>query len=581
MRHTLSKYSTGLISKRSTSSVFSLTGLFIFVLLTLCSFSLVAQEEGGTGELFIESLDVNLINVDVYVTDRKGNRVKGLTAEDFEVTEDGRSVKISNFYAVADGRPVEQLKTLERARPETPTAEPKTPEAPADQRLSLIVYIDNLHIRPFNRNKVLSHVRSFLRTKMKDQGQAMLVTFERTLKIQEPFTDSYDKIAEATYELEDMSAFAVQRETERDNIIKRILRAREPNEAEASADFYAKSVYNDLEISIRGMREMVSILAGLPGRKALLYVSDGLEMRAGQDLFELAVKEHPNLQNRGGVSLQAARYDSRRRIQEVIAQANANRVTFYTLEAAGLRSHSSLSAERGGGVSTIDIDFTYQLNRQETLLMLADDTGGLASINTNNFAGALDNMATDFNTYYSLGYLSSESGDGRFHRIKVKVKKKGLKVRHRDGYRDKTLTTRITEGTLASLLHGIGESNPLNASVHLLDPVLDDKRKMLLPVEVRVPIGGLALIPREGLHNGRIMVSIAVMDDDGEMSPVDLQSVPIQIPERDLNIAKGKYYVYSAALQVRPGRNTVAVGVRDEIAGAQSYLRHSTFVGGR
>lgn len=543
------------------------------------------QSEGADSEdgFFIETLDVNLVNVEVYVTDKKGNRVHGLTVDDFELFEDGRPVKITNFYSVADGRSVQEtMPTLDRPQPTDEPSQTARPGAadtiPESQRLSLIVYIDNLHIRPFNRNKVMAKVRSFLNTKVPAGSQVMLVTFERSLKIRQPFTPDFSLVSNQTYELEELSAFTVQRETERDNIIKRILRTSNATEAESHADFYAKSVYNDLEISIRGMREMISSLAGLPGRKALLYVSDGLEMRAGEDLFQLVAQEHPELQNRGAISMQANRYNVRRSYQEVVAHANANRVTFYTIEAAGLRSHSSLSAERAGGVSTIEVDFTYQMNRQETLLMLADDTGGLATINTNNFAGALEKIAEDFSSYYSLGYLPAHSGDGRFHRIEVKVRKKGLKVRHRDGYRDKSLDTRIQEGTLASLLYD-RQSNPLNISIELLDPVRDKQRQVFLPIEVRIPIGEMALLPRGEFHEGKMRVSLAVMDDEGELSPVEMTPVPIQIPERDLAVAKTKYYVYSANLRMETGRQKIAVGVRDEISGEQSYVTYSAAVG--
>lgn len=579
-------YSVRSTAGRSALSVLSAVCLLTICLLTICSwlsplYASQAATDDAPGDLYIETMNVNLVNVDVYVTDKKGRRVHDLKVEDFEVFEDGRPVKVTNFFAMKEGVPaVETVATLDRPD-QAPADGPKPAvDLPVDQQLHLIVYIDNLHIRPFNRNKVLQRVRNFLRTKMQKNSQAMLVTFERSLKIREGFTGDLDRISEATYELEDLSAFTVQRETERDNIIKRILRTENPQEAESHADFYAKSVYADLEMSIRGMREMVSILAGLPGRKALLYVSDGLEMRAGEDLFLLAIQEHPRLDTHGGVTMQTARYDGRRRFQELIAQANANRVTFYTMEAAGLRSHSSLSAERSGGVSTIDIDFSYQMNRQESLLMLADDTGGLATISTNNFAGALENMAQDFGSYYSLGYSPAHSGDGRFHRIEVKVKKPGLKVRHRDGYRDKSQTTRINEGTLASLLHDT-ETNPLGVEVKFLEPGLDARGDLVLPVEVRIPIQEMALLPRAGIYRGKMLISLAVMDDEGETSPVQMVPVPVEVPEADIEVARTKYYVYSAGLQIRPGRQKIAVGVRDDVAGRQTYLSRSKVVGPR
>ena len=59
--------------------------------------------------LFIDSVDVNVVNVDVYVTDKKGTRITGLTKDDFEIFEDKRPVAITNFYAVEAGKPTTPL----------------------------------------------------------------------------------------------------------------------------------------------------------------------------------------------------------------------------------------------------------------------------------------------------------------------------------------------------------------------------------------------------------------------------------------------------------------------------------------
>lgn len=537
---------------------------------------------GGGEEFFVDRLDVNVVNVEVYVTDKDGNRVTGLTRDDFEIFEDDRPMKITNFYAVADSdySGVEQPGVIQpEVRDRAAPPEPRRAEIPESQQLHLIVYIDNLHIRPFNRNRVLRAVRNFLRTKVDDGTRVMLVTFERSLHVREVFTEDVRQISDATFELETLSAFSVQKEQERDNVLKRILRSDTVGEAESHADFYAKATFNDVEVSLRGLREMVGTLAGLPGRKALLYVSDGLEMIPGQDLFQLVEQEYRKESYQTSFGLQANRYSARRLYQEAIAHANANRVTFYTLEAAGLRSHSSLSADRAGGTSQIEIDFTYQMNRQEPLLMLADDTGGQSAINTNNIAGALDRMADDFGTYYSLGYVPSHGGDGRYHRIKVQVKRKGLKLRHRDGYRDKSVETRLSEGTLAALLYSV-ESNTISAEMVLERSVSGERGSIYLPIEVRIPIGALTLLPRAGSHHGQVRVALAAMDDDGELSPVEQVPVPIQIPESEIAVARGKYYVYSANLEIRPGRHKVAVGLRDEISGETSFLTHATYVEG-
>ena len=66
----------------------------------------VPNPSGGPGDFFFETVDVNVVNVEVYVTDKKGEPITGLKAEDFEILEDKREVEITNFYATREGRPV-------------------------------------------------------------------------------------------------------------------------------------------------------------------------------------------------------------------------------------------------------------------------------------------------------------------------------------------------------------------------------------------------------------------------------------------------------------------------------------------
>ena len=135
---------------------------------------LLAQEEqeAESQDIYFESVDVNLVNVDVYVTDDKGNRVTDLQPEDFELFEDKRPVEVTNFYVVEDRRyrrgmpaaiPVTALDDVEPiTQPTEPPALEEIDVVPDSQRLSLIIFIDNLNIRPFDRNKVMREINRFL-----------------------------------------------------------------------------------------------------------------------------------------------------------------------------------------------------------------------------------------------------------------------------------------------------------------------------------------------------------------------------------------------------------------------------------
>ncbi len=118
---------------------------------------------------FVDIVNVSVVNVDVYVTDKKGNPVTGLTKGDFELFENGR-VEITNFYSVSGGKATAQPAELAAAAPAAPPLPaalrrpPADPQerTPEDQRLRMMLYIDNYNLRPFNRNRVMRELRAFI-----------------------------------------------------------------------------------------------------------------------------------------------------------------------------------------------------------------------------------------------------------------------------------------------------------------------------------------------------------------------------------------------------------------------------------
>ena len=525
---------------------------------------------------FFEALDVHVVNVDVFVTDKKGVPVTDLTADDFEVLEEGRPVVVTNFFHAKGGGSA--APTRPPARVEENVSSPATAAADgasSDQGLNLVVYFDNLFLRPFNRNRVIDHVRRFVATRLGPEDRAMVVTAERGVHVRQALTHDRKAIYEALDGLSKLTGYAVQSDTERRDALRRIRGSRTVTEAEGHADFYAKSVYQDVEVSLRGLNELVASLGGLPGRKAILHVTDGMPMVAGGDLFYFVDQKFTD---RTTAQMSANRYKATRLFRELIAQANANRVTFYTLEAAGLQPASSLSAEHTSDSATFEIDTFHRSNLQEPLEMMALDTGGLSLVGTSNFDDGLDRIADDFDSYYSLGYTPSRVAEGRYHSIEVRVRRRGVKVRHRTGYRDKTPGALLGEGMQAALLYG-AERNPLRIELELAPAGLEDGR-YLVPLTVRIPLANLALIPQDGFRLGRLRVASAAIDEDGQTSTPIQNEVPIQIPEADLPQALSQHFVYEVSLQMRSGSQRIVVGVRDELAGETSFVGRTAVIGG-
>ncbi|MEA2559094.1 MAG: hypothetical protein QOH06_598 [Acidobacteriota bacterium] len=524
-----------------------------------------------------EIVNVNVVNVDVYVTDKSGKRIQGLKMDDFDIFENGKKMGITNFYAVEGGKakmigdePVPAVQAP--AKPGPPNQAPRLPE---DQRLRLVVYIDNFNLHPFNRNRVMRELRAFLGHKLNRDDQVMLVTYDRELHVRRTFTSDPGLINDALVELEKISAQAVHADSERRDALRNIEDSQSAAEALSHARSYAQSTFNDLSFSIDGLKKLVSSLAGMPGRKAVLYVSDGLQMIAGQDVY-YAVQSKFGEQSTG--LTESMQFDTSRRFTELTATANANRVTFYTIDAAGLRVYSSISAENQTAGQGVYVDSIQISNLQSTLQMLAEKTGGVAIINANQVGPHLEKLAQDFGTYYSLGYSPTHYGDGRYYKIEVKLKQKGYQVRHREGYRDKSPDSRMSDGTLAALNFPF-EDNPFGVELEFGQGTQKDGGHFLVPVVVKIPLGKLVMVPREQTHEARVRLYIAAMDDKGGVSDVQQVQLPISIPAADLQGAMGKHYAYSVNLLMRRGDQKVAVGVRDDVAGESSFVARTLRVG--
>jgi VWFA-related protein len=528
-----------------------------------------AGQEADPGA-FIDVVNVDIVNVEVVVTERSGKAITGLTQDDFQILEDGRPVTITNFYS-------EQEEVGEVRRPTLPAPPGSPPPAdavPEEQRLYLIVFIDNFNIRPFNRNRVFARLREWLNSNVRVEDRVMLGSYNRSFKQRVPFTTDPRLISGALLEMETETGYGVHRDSERRQLIADIEQAQGIGEVMGQVRSYASSYHNDVMVTIDAIKDLVSSLGGLPGRKAFLYVSDGLPQVPAEDIYYYLNEKF----QQSSLLLGAREFDATRRLTELANQANSNRVTFYTIDAGGLRTLTAASAEQQSAGASAFVDSQNTHNLQAPLRMLADETGGRAILNTNDVGPALRDLSRDLRTYYSLGYQPAHAGDGRFHRIEVKVKgRRGLQVRHRAGYRDKGTEQRMSDATMASLLFGeLG--NPLGVALEFGAMTAREDGNVLVPIHLRIPLDKLTMLPQQESHVARVRVFVAALDADGGVSPVQSAQLPITVPSTDLEVAKQKGWGYDVSLLMRPGQHRVSIGVRDELGGVSSYVAGTVFV---
>ena len=546
--------------------------------------SLSAQEpEAEPNTSFIETTNVRVVNVDVYVTSKDGTPITDLQPGDFRLEEDGRPVELTNFYKVVDGIPVSEFietpatsepesgepeaeePEVQESEPAAVAADPRLidePEVPESQRLWLIVYLDNHNMNPIHRTRILTQLNEFIATNVIDGNYGMLVTYDQSLNVRQPFTDSRSTLLRAVEDLEKASGRPTSFERERTDLLRQIEEADTQGVLAGQIRQYAQSIVVDLRFTVESLTDMVRSLAGLPGRKALLYVSDGMPMSPAKDLYYALRNKFSNAPAFAGMT----EYDMTRQLRQLEQQANSNRVSFYTIDAKGLQMPTGFSAENRGGSFANDlrssVDALHQGNYQDSIRRIALRTGGVPILNTNNVAPRLRTVSKSLRSYYSLGYAPLNQEDGRYHRIELKVDRPGVVVRYREGYRSKDTATVIGEALQAGMRYGL-ESNPLEIQVSAAapEPFRDDY--LLLPVTIRIPIGNLELAPQGGLHRAQFELYFSALSDKGKAADLVSDSVSLEIPPEDLEVARTQIYRYDTKLQIKPGPQRLGIAVRD------------------
>lgn len=547
-------------------------------------FASVAFAQGGApvdDAFFGERIEVNIVNVEVFVTDSQGRHVFGLTQDDFEITEDGRPVEITNFFTVE--REDRLGRILEGPAGSAERRRAVRKPVPKDQQLNLLVYVDSFNIKPGNRKRVLNELREFLAERAFQGDNVMLVSHNRKLEVVMPFTKNREDILRGIDEISRTAANGNAEEFQRRETIEEMLRAHrddEPTAAEMAMKSYADSARQDVRRSAGALLRTLRSLAGLEGRKAILHVSDGLQNTPGEDLYVL----YKDLFGRDA-ELNFDRFgDSEVELFKTVSrEANAQQVTMYTLDARGGLDAGGLTADNAGIVSisnasTANLETIRDFNLEAPLVEMAERTGGRALLNSFNVGEALESVTRDFEIFYSLGYASPGGGDGRYHNIKVTTKNKDLKVRSRSGYVDKPVVEQIADRTLSSLLLDTRE-NPLDIRLSFGEPEKEGRNTYILPVLVRIPLRDVILLNNDANRVGKLQVFVALQDEKGNMSDIQRFELPVSIPANAAGSMKEPEIGYRANLKVRRGTPKIAVGVWDEVSGTESFVYEHVLVG--
>jgi VWFA-related protein len=527
------------------------------------------------GLKFVDVAQVTVVNVNVTVTDKKGP-VLDLKPSDFTVLQDGREQPLTNFALYTE-------EGEEKPHPPTavaaPTAGPTPIPAPEEEGLPpakperrfVAIYIDSENILPFNRNRVINSMVDWVGKYMTHGDQVMVVSYQRSVKILQPFTTDPDEVASALRATKRFTGGRTDAENGRRQVEDYIDRNADSNpstitQAVDDASSFAREQRNDLQFTIGAIKELVTMMSGLPGRRAVIYVSDGLPMNPGMELYyEIEDRYHsPTV-----LSL-AHDNDASDLFRGLISTATAAGVTFYTIDARGLESEMGIEAENRVARSNLAAS-VMQSNYQDSLTFMAHQTGGMAILNSNDPSVGLEKIAADLKTYYSLGYRLIPTGEDRFHRIEVKLKSHpGYRLNYRHTFIEKSLASTIGDRVVSGLEFDL-DDNPMGIELKTGKAVPANGERWTLPVEIHVPIDKVALIPDGDQLVGYVMCYYAARDNGGKQSDLQRTEEEIRVPKADYDRARRQYYTVATSLLLEPGNYRISVGVRDELTNQAGY----------
>ena len=261
--------------------------------------------------------------------------------------------------------------------------------------------------------------------------------------------------------------------------------------------------------------------------------------------------------------------------RDAIAAASKANVNFYTIDPRGLHTMGDETMELGG----FPADPSYGINPQaldnerrlavDSLKVLAEQTGGFAAVESNDYSDAYDRIVRENSSYYVLGYYPpSNKRDGKFHKIEVKLKRPGLRVTARKGYaapKGKGEVTAVdpTAGTstaLKDLLNSPLQSAGLTLSVAAAP---FDAPKDNVAVTVEIVGRNLKFTPDKGLFTNTVEVSMLPLEARGKAQQGRRSEVKLNLKPQTAQILSATAVRLAPRLTLPPGRYQLRVAAKE------------------
>ena len=590
------------------------------ILITFFSFQLVpaqqpnatpAQQKQERPADDVVRVTTNLVQVDVVVLDKSGRQVTNLRPEDFEVSEGGKRQPITNFlYVSADEAKTSELKRSDEA----PAADKNIPSVPSVRirpeqvRRTIAFVVDDLGMSFESVGFVRESLKNFVEAQMQPGDQVAIIRTSGSVGVLQQVTTNKQQLSAA---IEQIKYYPMGRsgtspfEISTGAVSQDALMEGGPEKKafeEFRQDIFAVGTISILDYVVGG-------LADLPGRKAVMLVSEGFRIHTTQGRSERVLEAIKRLADQCNRASAVVYTIDVRGLQPLTMNANdrpftnpyggdteklppgtgsglpavANRPRRLPPDSARVTiATNSERAELDSVAAFRQLDSLMNqrnaefFESQSVLSYLAQQTGGLYLQNHNNLASGIQKLMEDQKGYYLIGYRPEEStidvstGRRRPLKVSVKVKGSGLSVRSRSGfygvsYEASGRKKGSRDEQLAAALISPFASGHIQLNLTSLfddDPTTGGFMRSMLHVNAR----DLSFTKEaDGSNKAVIDMIITVMGDNGGIVGQPLtntQTINTSGDAYERMLRDGLVYIFNIPVK-QPGAYQLRVAVRD------------------
>ncbi len=517
-----------------------------------------SQQASQTNPAAVLRTSSDLVRIDVEVTDKSGKPIKGLKQDQFIITDDGKRQSISTFL-YSDIESIETAGT-EDAKPIVVPVDNEGPNAPnaeaigdqlRDRRL-IVLFFDMTSMQPDDLIRAHDAADKFVKQQMTKADVVALVAFSTKLTVLVNFTNDRAALQKGVAQLtanssNDLSSplYAAAANGEYD--------VQEYTGAAFTPDETEFNVFNT-DQKLAAVEGLANVLAGFPGRKALVEFTGGIT-QTGEE--------------------------NRTQLRAATDAANRADVSIYSIDSRGL-----FAAPPGGDTTTNAATGTsmftgasvfHQTDQREdsrdTLATLSTDTGGKAFFDLGDLSEAFPKIQQDNGGYYLIGYRlgADVKRDGRWRSIHVKVNAPGAHVRYREGYyapRDfQHLEKESRDQRLADAVNSDNPIVELPVAVETQMFRLSDQQTYV-PIAAKIAASALDWAEKHGHRQAEFDFAVEVRDVPSRQIVAQLRdTTQVNLDPERFQAINQKNLLYQGGVVLAPGNYRLKFVARENESG--------------